>query len=219
MTKTSIALGLSLILSLYGCSSDDNHQQAQTPQKYSVISDTTKKNNAKRVVEIELPTEISQAEVEKIADSIKESTDSTVQNVFVTFRIKDSSSSGYWATVQYTPEKSVNIMGNTQNQAQNLEQQIKSYKPNGKLIGVWEFKYGMDCAFGLYEQDSKVFSNYICDSAIDASKPLKYIEVDNEQRIEDLEPKGHGEYMVINKDGDLEFRSPNKTYYTGKKLR
>ncbi|MGQ0756776.1 hypothetical protein ACT4VT_20465 (plasmid) [Acinetobacter baumannii] len=216
MKKTAIILALSLILPIYGCSSDNN---TKVSQDYSIIKDETKENNAKRVVEIELPEIISQEKLEQIADSIKESTDSDVENVFVVFNIKDSTKSGYWAMVEYTPEKSVRMMGNTPDQEQKLLQQIQNYKPNGKVLGVWEFKWGMDCAIGLYEAENKVFSNYICDTGASKDMALKYSTVNNEQRIEDVEPNGNGEYMVINKEGNLEFRSPNKTYYIGKKIK
>ncbi|HFX6314050.1 TPA: hypothetical protein ACIFC2_003214 [Acinetobacter baumannii] len=161
MKKFTIVLGLSLILSLYGCNSSET---TALSQDYSIIKDETKANNAKRVVEIELPSTISQEQLEVIADSIKNSTGNDVKNVFITFRLKDSSSSGYWAMVEYTPEKSVKIMGNTQTEEKSLQEQISDYAPKGNLLGVWEFKWGMDCAIGLHESENKVFSNYICDS-------------------------------------------------------
>lgn len=215
MKKAIATLALSLTLSMYGCSSSEN---TSATQNYSIIKDETKSNNAKRVVEIELPSIISQEKLEEIADSIKNSTDSDVKNVFVVFRIKDSSSSGYWAMVEYTPEKSVRMMGNTEDQEQSLQQQIDSYAPKGQLLGVWEFKWGMDCAIGLYEVENKVFSNYICDSGVSSDKPFKYNKVNGEQRIEDIEPNEYGEYMLINNNNELEFRNTNKTYYIGKKL-
>lgn len=216
MKKFTIVLGLSLILSLDGCNSSET---TALSQDYSIIKDETKANNAKRVVEIELPSTLSQEQLEKIADSIKSSTDQDVKNVFIAFRIKDSSSSGYWAMVEYTPEKSVKIMGNTQAQEKSLQQQIDEYAPKGKLLGVWEFKWGMDCVIGLHETENKVFSNYICDSGVSADQALKYNKVNGEQRIEDIEPNEYGEYMLINQKGDLEFRNSTKTYYIGKKVR
>lgn len=171
------------------------------------------------MVEIELPSTISQEQLEEIADSIKNSTGNDVKNVFITFRLKDSSSSGYWAMVEYTPEKSVKIMGNTQTEEKSLQEQISDYAPKGNLLGVWEFKWGMDCAIGLHESENKVFSNYICDSGVSANQALKYNKVNGEQRIEDIEPNEYGEYMLINQEGDLEFRKSTKTYYIGKKIR
>lgn len=53
---------------MYGCSSSEN---TSATQNYSIIKDETKSNNAKRVVEIELPSIISQEKLEEIADSIK----------------------------------------------------------------------------------------------------------------------------------------------------
>ena len=67
MKKFTIVLGLSLILSLYGCNSSET---TALSQDYSIIKDETKANNAKRVVEIELPSTISQEQLEEIADSI-----------------------------------------------------------------------------------------------------------------------------------------------------
>lgn len=216
MKKTTAILSLCLCISLYGCNSSET---TALPQDYSIIKDETKANNAKRVVEIELPSTISQEQLEEIADSIKNSTGNDVKNVFITFRLKDSSSSGYWAMVEYTPEKSVKIMGNTQTEEKSLQEQISDYAPKGNLLGVWEFKWGMDCAIGLYESENKVFSNYICDSGVSADQALKYNKVNGEQRIEDIEPNEYGEYMLINQEGDLEFRNSTKTYYIGKKIR
>ena len=110
-------------------------------------------------------------------------------------------------------------MGNTQTEEKSLQEQISDYAPKGNLLGVWEFKWGMDCAIGLHESENKVFSNYICDSGVSANQALKYNKVNGEQRIEDIEPNEYGEYMLINQEGDLEFRNSTKTYYIGKKIR
>lgn len=216
MKKSIAFIGLLLTLNIYGCSSDNS----TLSKEYSIISDETKANNAKRVIEIELPVSITQEKVEEIADSIKKSTDENVKNVFVIFKIKDSSASGYWAMVQYTPEKSVNFLGNTQSEEKSLQEQINKYSPRGQVLGIWEFKWGMDCAIGIHESENKIFSNYICDSGVSNDTPLKYDQINGEQRIQDLESNENGEYMIINKNGDLEFKNKsNKTFYTGKKIK
>lgn len=215
--KKSIALiGLFITLNFYGCSSES----PTLSQEYSIISDETKPNNAKRVIEIELPNALPEEKVEEIADSIKNSTDKNVKNVFVIFKIKDSSASGYWAMIQYTPEKSVNFLGNTLNEQQSLEEQIDKYSPKGKVLGVWEFKWGVDCAIGIHELNTKTFSNFICDTGVSNDNPLKSIQIKEGTRFENLEDNENGEYMLINKDGDLEFKNKtDKTYYLGKKIK
>ncbi len=181
---------------------------------YQIRSDD-KKRDIKRVVEIELPQRVTDEQLRNIADKIKNDDMSQYQRTFILFFIPEIKNSA-WATVSFDPDFKLQMIGSTKAEHDNLAS--KPIVNSGKTIGKWNANWGYEYKIIIEEKNGKVFEQNIYADRQQPPKELNIIDVNGQKAYQDETGKDHGEYYIINKDGDLEFWSKNGNYYTAKKF-
>lgn len=90
--------------------------------------------------------------------------------------------------------------------------------PKPKNIGTWNADWGYQYQVVYEESDGKIFSYEIYDGKATPTEEMLLVEIDGRQVYQSDTSKDHGEFYIINKNGDLEFWSKNGNYYTAKKV-
>lgn len=201
-----------------GCSNDTTVESSKTTIEtideskieFNIRSEDTKRN-VKRVVEIDLQHRISEVEIKTISEQVKANQDKEYERTFLLFFIPDMKESA-WATVSYDPDYKLNIIGSTASEHEGLNN--RDIIVTGEKIGEWNANWGFEYKVLYEEKDGKILSRHIFSEG--ESKPLEMhiVSINGEKAYQDDISKDHGEYYIINNDGDLEYWSVNGKYYT-----
>ena len=213
----SLLLVLSCLF-VVGCSSESNTStnSAQVEQEkieFNIGSDE-KKRDVKRVVEVDIEKRIDEAQIKSLAEEIKQSDPNQYERTFIVFFIPEMEQA--WATVSYDPDYKLTMLGSSEQSHEALK--AKDTEISGQKIGEWNANWGFEYKEIYEEKDGKIFRHQIFADGEQKPVEMQIIEVKGQKAYQDAISKEHGEFFVINKNGDLEYWSENGNYYTAKKI-
>lgn len=184
--------------------------------EYKIVEDTVKRN-IKRTVEVELSSRMDEETLIALAEKIYAMSDAKVERTFITYRLANEGDGTAWATTHYNPEFKVDIVGAT---ASDYERIKNTNISSGEEIGSWMVSRGMDSKVTAYKKDGQVYIQELYDFGPLSKEDKVYESTQSDKglKLQDESGKGHNEYFIINKKGDLEFWSDNGNYYTAPKI-
>lgn len=141
MKKTPVYIFiLAFLLLQYACLSDKTStSQSQAAEKiavpeFSILSKELEKGIGKASFDILLANKVTEAELEQIAENIKNSNPG-YEKYFIGYYLPDMPVEGAaWATSHYNPTLLINIQGISQEDEDNLK---NPDLPEGEIIGKW----------------------------------------------------------------------------------
>jgi hypothetical protein len=119
-----------------------------------------------------------------------------------------------WASTHFNPNLEVEIFGLTKIREEALKQSINN--PSRNIVGKWIWEKG-GASIVIYKKNKKTYMAYglsggeIIKEMVKSSSPLG-------QRYDDKEENPHGEYFVIDSQGNLQLRNPERAYGIAKKI-
>lgn len=212
----NLLLVLSL-LSVAGCSNESNTTsssiQTETEKLEFNIRSEENKRDIKRVVKVDLPKRINENKIKIIANEIKLGDRKEYERTFIIFFIPEMQNA--WATVSFDPDYKLTMLGSSEQNHEVLE--AKDVTITGKKIGEWNANWGFEYKVIYEEKDGKVLRHQVFSDGEQKPEEIQVIDIKGKKAYQDSTGKEHGEYYIINKDGDLEFWSENGNFYTAKK--
>lgn len=152
-------------------------------------------------VVVELKKKMSIDELKEIANSLR-NTRKTYDKLWILFYLTDTSLDEVgWAMANFTPDLKVEIIGATE--TEEKEQKINAENVDGKIIGKFYYQ-SIPATYTVYENNGKTFIKTLFSDESSSITELKTKELKNGTRLEDKEGNPHGEYYVLNKNGELE---------------
>ncbi len=166
---------------------------------------------------VELTKKMSMDELKKIANNLKK-TRKSYDKLWISFYLTDMSLDGVaWAIANFTPDLKVEIVGTTE--SEEKEQKKNAENVDGKIIGKFYENQYLSATCTVYEKDGNTFLKMSFNDGSSSITELKTKELKNGIRLEDKEGNPHGEYYILNKNGELEFyNSENKMFTTARKI-
>lgn len=183
------------------------------PTDYVIIEDE-KKRDIKRVVKVELPHRISEAEIQGIANEIKNNDPNTYERTFILYFLAGEDKSA-WASSHFDPSLIVKIMGSTVEDHEQLKN--KTVSSTGRLVGEWSANWGYEYRQIIEEIEGKFYERQIFADSESQPTELTKTKIKGKDAFQSEAGKDHGEYYIINQNGDLEFWSENGNFYTAPK--
>lgn len=184
---------------------------------YTILNEEVN-GDIKRVVEIQLDERISENKVSEIANKIKAADKKKYERTFVLFFLEGvDRSGGAWATATFDPDLKIKVIGSSKISHEAL--QNKEIVSDGKLLGTWDADWGFEYKMVFEEKDGKLFKREVFSDSESKLEEIKKVMIDGREVYQDESGEDHGEYYIINKNGDLEFWSKNGNYYTAPKIK
>lgn len=171
--------------------------------------------NIKRVVEVNLSERLNEQDIKSIANEIKDQDKNKYDRTFILFFIPEWAGSA-WATATFDPDLVVNIIGSSLTDHNKLKN--KEFKTDGEIIGHWIANWGFEYKVFFTKKNGQVFQHRIFSDGESAAEVMNIIKKNGQKAYQDESGKDHGEYFIINKDGDLEYWSSNGNFYTAKRI-
>lgn len=213
-----------LILALFalfivGCTGEvntgANSEQVSSEKIEFKIRSDEKKPDIKRVVEVDLRERITEQQIKDIANEIKSNDKTLYQRTFVMFFIPEVVGSA-WASATFDPDLNVKIFGSSKADHEMLD--AKKVDVEGNFLGQWKANWGFEYQIIFEDKNGKIFKHLIFPDSEQSPEEMTLINIDGKKAYQDESGKDHGEYYVINSNGNLEFWSENGNYYTAPKL-
>ncbi len=211
---------------------------------YEVVNEALNPNYVWGRVTVKLSKKITKEQLASVAKRIREEKWES-NNLMIFFRLPGMNDSEYaWATASFDANKKdvtmdgsdtvfethldLTIIGSSIDGQHRAVDTARRQKIDGKVIGLWWEEQFTHSVHIIYETQGKIFVRQIIAGggglSEDSDVPvlmsdieLKKSEVEGETRL--LEPEdNHGEYFVINKDGNLELYDKYGYITTGEKI-
>ncbi|QHF03875.1 MULTISPECIES: hypothetical protein [Pseudomonas syringae group] len=183
--------------------------------RYSVTKDESKAN-IKRTVEVVLDQRVDQQTLESLAQKIKDSKPGSYQRTFIGWRIKCEESGAYWVKTDYLPNLSVQFLGSTLAQYNQL--QSPGTTVEGEVFGSWVGTWGADYKMVGYRKAGKTFIRSTYTDGASGTTELVEKTISGRSALVDVEGSDFDEYYSVNARGDLEFWGEGGNYYTAKAI-
>lgn len=184
----------------------------QVMPEYKIVEDEVKRN-IKRTVEVELLSRTDEESLRALAEKIYALSNVKVERTFMIYRIAGEGDGSAWATSHYDPDLKVDITGAS---ASDYEKIKNTNVSEGEVLGSWMVNRGMDSKTTAYKKDGQVYMQEVYDTGtLPEDKIYELTKLDEGIKLQSEGGKDHGEYFIINKNGDLEFWSEGSgNYYT-----
>ena len=177
--------------------------EAVTETRFSILSDTSM-GNTKRSVDVRLKSKVSEDELEKYAQTIKDNGKASYTRTFISYYLPDMNvGSGAWATTHFNPDLDVKVLGLSLKGEQKFDETPKDN--SREVVGIWfdERPY-VGAKITIYKKESKLFIDTVYKDGSGSTEQLKESNVGQSRRLEKLEKSSFGEYWMLTNGGELE---------------
>jgi hypothetical protein len=164
---------------------------------YKILSDKSLRD-IKRTVEVELPSMISDKDLQKVAEDIYKN---GYERTFITYVLNENPSQA-WVTTHFNPYFEITYIGQSLADHNNLNNQ--QLQIEGTVIGQWWVEYAYSYKAAIFSKEGEVFLTRIFADGSGDTKPLAVTEVGGVKHYQTESDIEHGEYMTID-NGNLEF--------------
>ena len=182
---------------------------------YRIIEKDYSKIYRKGTITIELDNKLHFEEIQTLCKIIKSDIFRIAKRVFISFRLKDSNDNdAHWSIAEFeNDDLKVSIHGLTIEEENILIDGLQ--KEQRETLGMWIDNTPYVCASNvLLESDEGVFLETNYRDGSKSSKKLKSVQLEDKVRYDDYEPNNHGEYLVLDKDGVLNYHSEDGIFRT-----
>lgn len=226
--KNIFTIYLFSILVFYGCK---NETVNNDPSNYSKSDDATKQENKlekdwkifdeeidpafnKTKVYVRLEKAIDEQALSKIAHQIKDSRKKH-EKVYIFYLLPDQEKGkGAWAYSHFTPQLEIKIQGTSIEEAEKLNSSTVS----GEILSKWEdtqpyvgnIKY-------LVKENGELFMKIIYKDGSKKNEKLSKVKYQNNVRYN--YKNKHGEFYVVEANGNLGYYDSDGKFYEAKKIK
>lgn len=186
--------------------------------EYKIVNETPNEALNKNNIDIELPSKTTREGLTVIANEIRSSR-TKYNKLWIFYYLPGMAhGSGAWATTHFEPELSVNILGSTIEQSKQQKQLVDSIE--GAIVGKWNEEQATSSSYILLNRSGKLFLKTIFKNGQSMEREMRKRKVNQYLERLDYIESMHGEYFLINKEGQLEFLNKNnKRFATGKPVK
>ena len=188
--------------------SDNNTIGSYTKQSlpqdfsYKVIKDESNERLEKNQLTIEINKKLNLQQLATLAEQIYDS--KPRQRRFYIFYLVPGMriGAGAWAISHFDPELKIEILGSTMDQ--DSERDSLVIATGGELVGKWHEEQYTAANYVIFKKNGRVFLKTVFGKGSINDDELISKKVRNGIRY-DYKENPHGEYFVVNQDGQLEF--------------
>lgn len=221
MIKIGALIGV--VLLFVGCGNKNQEEGKQFAQEqeevftevnnqdnWKVVNVENYPNFNKSTVYIELKTKISENELKKIGEIIRNMY--SASNLYVFYSIQNGAET--WAYTHFRPSLELRIIGSTIEQDAKIEQ---SEEVKGEILGKWKSHNSLMGSVLIYHQIDEM--KYMTIKFFDGGESVKKIKVLSQKGKTKLtDNNGFGEYYILEDNGNLGMYGENGKFDEAVKL-
>jgi hypothetical protein len=194
--------------------------QAEKLEKkiYSIASDKSLRDE-KRSVDVKLDKKVSAEALKNIALTIKRMEQKDYKRTFIAYYLPDMEvGSGAWATSHFNPELKVMFLGLSASKEEKL--MLEEAKPSRKIVGMWrDDRPYIGSVITIYrEKNNEVYLELKFNDGSSSNNQMVETQTDIGTKLVEKEGNWHGEYFLMNNNGDLQAGGKNGIFLKYKKL-
>lgn len=187
----------------------------EKPFTYEIISEEEhvdlENGFNKSRLEIRLDKKIDKKQLEKIAETFRE-TRNSYDNLWIFYYLPEMKvGSGAWATTHFTPDLEIKILGATAEQTKKIVD--KSNEIEGKIIGKWKEEQYTSSVYVLYQNNGQLIMRTISPNSQTSDEKL-FKKKDGSSIRYDYTEGYNGEYFKVNSNNELEFYNKEDKMFT-----
>ncbi|MGB0884036.1 MAG: hypothetical protein ACPGTG_04905 [Flavobacteriales bacterium] len=166
-------------------------------------------------IEIKLNNKITNEELTVIAKTIRK-TRKSYDKLWIFYYLPNMKiGSGAWATTHFTPNLEVSILGSTIDQDKITKDKINNIR---NVIGKWQEEQYTSTKVTIYKEENKTFIKTIYKNSQESIEELTSKKINSKTKFEEINNL-HGEYYMLEPNGDLGYyNKENKKYTVGKRI-
>ncbi|QUN05100.1 hypothetical protein KDN34_12870 [Shewanella yunxiaonensis] len=185
---------------------------------YTIISDNGFRD-VKRSVDVRLDKKVSAEVLKTIALKLKNSELKKYERTFIAYYLPDMKvGAGAWATTHFDPELEVKILGLTADEEDKMARAAKSSSTDS--VGIWmDDRPYAGATITIYRKNKKL---YLESKYKDGSSSIEEMAESRTAVGTKLVEKGgnpHGEYFLLDKNGNLQAGGKNGIFLKYKKIK
>ncbi len=207
-------------LALLGLTLTQNNLFAETAPNYAAYSIVEDSDflHFKRSVIVRLNEKVSKQTLRAIAVDLKKMTRKNYEKTFIAYYLPGMKiGAGAWATTHFEPNLKVLILGLTLEEEKALTQEPTSSSRD--TIGAWIDHGQCGSTVTLYRENEKLYlKTKYYDGSGSTDEVIKKISASG-TKLTEKNGNPHGEYFIIDKNGDLHAGDRDGLFLKYKKLR
>lgn len=216
--RQHILYTIGILVLVSGCGGRTERQRTPIPNDvtYTII----KKHvlpGIKRSLDVRLNRKVTQDVLRSIAVDLKNSDPNTYERTFIVYYLPDMKvDAGGWATTHFNPDLEVRILGLTVEQEQSFKTEAND--PSRGIIGSWlDERPSMGNKTTIFRKDGKLFmENKYTDGSVGETELVE--RASPRGRRLDYKNDRHGEYYLINDEGNLQGWGKDGPFFTARKI-
>jgi hypothetical protein len=183
---------------------------------YKVLEDESNERLEKNQVTIEINQKINKAQITTLAESIYSSKPQK-QRFFIFYLLPGMRiGAGAWAISHFNPDLKIEILGSTIEQ--DMERNKIALEPEAEVIGKWHEEQYTAANYIIFKKENKTFLRTIFGKDAISEVQLKGKNTKTGTQYDYFEDQ-HGEYFILNSEGNLEFYNRDgKNFTTAEKF-
>ena len=197
--------------------SSEQKEKVPGDVRYEVIA-TNVLPGIKRSLDIRLSRKVSEDVLRTIALELRRRDDREYERTLICHYLPGMTvGAGAWATTHFNRDLEVRILGATVEQEERM---LKEAEVEGEVIGKW-FDEGLPGgnAIALYRQDKAVYMKLQFSDGSGGSHRMVERVCAEGRRYEQARGSVHGDYYLVDKDGNLHFGDNEGLFRTARKIK
>lgn len=177
---------------------------------YSVIHEETMQN-VKRSIDVRLEQRVSEAELKDIAQALKNKEKKRYKRTFISYYLTGMEvGAGAWATTHYNPGLEVKILGVTAEAAKKASNASLAQNTSRDTIGVWlDDRPYIGATVTIYRESSKLYVESKFKDGSTLTEEVNEIQTPSGTKLVKKGGNPHGEYRILDKEGNLQAGGDN----------
>lgn len=217
--RQHILYTVGILVLVSGCGGSSERQRTPIPNDvtYTIIEKYVLPG-IKRSLAVRLNRKVTQDVLRSIAVDLKNSDPNTYERTFISYYLPDMKvDAGAWATTHFNPDLEVRILGLTVEQEQSFKTEAND--PSREVIGSWlDERPSMGNKTTIFSKDGKLFmENKYTDGSVGETELVEKASPRG-RRLDDKNDR-HGEYYLINNEGNLQGWGKDGPFFTARKIK
>ncbi|EKO3708926.1 hypothetical protein LO977_003225 [Vibrio metschnikovii] len=211
--KVFFAIGL--VLFMFGCGdlNDENNVVS-----YRIVKETENLNFSKANVDVRLSKKVSEEELAKLAHLLRKDRKNFANLWIAYYQPGQQLGSGAWATTHFTPELEVKILGLTADEEEKMVNTAKSTSRD--VVGIWlDDRPLVGNTVTIYRENQRLYLESRHKDGSGSTDEMTESQLNSATKLVEKSGNPHGEYFVLDKNGQLQAGGNDGIFLKYKKIK
>ncbi|HGF7178982.1 TPA: hypothetical protein AB5E44_003361 [Vibrio cholerae] len=208
-------LAICITFLIFGCNEPNTISKVID---FEVIKESEYHSVSKSSIDIRLNEKVSKEELLSIANSLRKDR-KRFKRLYIAYYLPGMEvGAGAWATTHFIPELEVKILGLTTEEEEKMVNAAKNTSRD--VVGIWmDDRPYVGATVTLYRENQRLYLESRYKDGSGSTDEMTESQLNNAIKLEEKGGNPHGEYFVLDKNGQLQAGGNNGLFLKYKKLK